>query len=593
MFTIHFPTENYRPDLAITIRNNVDGWTEDLPGEYVNDEWRFELDEDNYPAGFIFKFMLEHTYWMIGPNLFLQPVGGGNYQFTEDMVRFPPITEVLVENGYVQTLFFKPNLDENHLYDVIVIGSGIGGGVLADQLSDLGVDVLVLEAGSYLFPSHVANLPRRHQVGKFDKHIWALFDEFKVLNYVNSPDSQYYGGQAFNLGGRSVFWGGLIPRMASYELDIWPHQPIRWYLEDAGYQRAEDLLNRSPLPPSSYHQRIKQALRTNLPDFNHFDAPVAVQYSNDSLATIPTGMFSTADLLMESRLTAGPQGNQSLTINLNHAVTRLLTEGDRVTGIVAYDLIANRERTYHARVIVLSAGTIESAKIALLSGLHDPNGKIGVGITDHPIFFTHFAIPAGSPFYETLANSKVLSQHRLAAIDAHPYNMVLELGADFNQGRYVDDDILARHQREKGNTMLCEIVFLFNSPLLDENRLQQFGPSFAKPTVTMHPSAAADAFWNEVNDLKNQVIGLLGGIPLAGEDLSLKRAGMGGVAHEVGSLRLSEGGDGVVDTDLKFLSYANLYACDLSVFPSSPAANPTLTLSALAIRLADHLKAQL
>jgi choline dehydrogenase-like flavoprotein len=74
-------------------------------------------------------------------------------------------------------------------------------------------------------------------------------------------------------------------------------------------------------------------------------------------------------------------------------------------------------------------------------------------------------------------------------------------------------------------------------------------------------------------------------------DLSLKEAGLGGVAHEVGTLRLSANGDGVVDADLKFLSYDNLYACDLSVFPSSPAANPTLTLAALAIRLADHLKA--
>jgi choline dehydrogenase-like flavoprotein len=48
--------------------------------------------------------------------------------------------------------------------------------------------------------------------------------------------------------------------------------------------------------------------------------------------------------------------------------------------------------------------------------------------------------------------------------------------------------------------------------------------------------------------------------------------------------------DGVVDTDLKFLAYDNLYACDLSVFPTSPAANPTLALAALALRLADHLR---
>jgi choline dehydrogenase-like flavoprotein len=45
-----------------------------------------------------------------------------------------------------------------------------------------------------------------------------------------------------------------------------------------------------------------------------------------------------------------------------------------------------------------------------------------------------------------------------------------------------------------------------------------------------------------------------------------------------------------VNTNLKFHAYNNLYACDLSVFPTSPATNPTLTLAALAVRLADHLK---
>ncbi len=593
MFTIRLAAPIYRPDMTVTLRNNVDGWDKDIPGIFEDDQWHFELAETRYPAGMVFKFVLERTYWQLGPDLFVQPVAGGDYAFDATVVSFPPISELVVENGYVQSLFFQPTFNESRLFDVIVVGSGIGGGILADQLSDMGLEVLLLEAGSLLFPSHVANLPRQHQVGRFDKHIWGLFDEFSIQNYENEPGSQYAGAQSFNLGGRSLFWGGLIPRMSFWELDAWPRESIRWYLEDSGYQRAEDLMNRSPLPPSSYHRRIKQLLRNRFPDFNPFDAPLAVQYSNSGLATIPTGMFSTADLLMESRLTEGPQGRQHLQVNLNHAVTRLETAGDRVSSVIAYDLVARRERHFQGRMVVLAAGTVESAKIALLSGLNDPSGKMGVGITDHPIFFTHFAIPASSPFFETRANSKVLLQHRQAGPAAHPYNVVLELGADFNQGRYVDDDILARHQAERGNTMLCEIVFLFDAPLMEQNQIHQAGPSYARPLVTMAASPAAEPYFAEINGLKDAIIAELGGTALAGDDLSLKFAAPGGVAHEVGTLRLGENGSGVVDTNLKFLAYNNLYACDLSVFPTSPAANPTLTLAALAIRLAEHLRARI
>jgi hypothetical protein len=592
MFTIRFKSLNYRPDLQVTLRNNVDGWNLDIPGIYDSDEWRFELPEVKYQQGFNFKFVLERTYWMEGQDFYLQPFNGGNYVYDEGLVRFPPITEMVVENNYVQNLFFKPNLDENHLFDVIVIGSGIGGGILADQLSDLGVDVLVLEAGSYVFPTHVANLPRQHQVGKFEKHIWGLFDEFKVQNYANTFGSQYAGGQSFNLGGRSVFWGGLIPRMTSWEMELWPTD-IKWYLEDGGYQRAEDVMNRIPLQPTPYHRNVKTFLRNLLPEFNPFDAPMAVQYSNNNLGTIPAGMFSTADLLMESRLTDGPTGNQNLSINLNHPVVQLKTSGTSVTEVVAYDLIARKYRSYKAKRVVLSAGTVESAKLARLSQLLDPNGKIGIGITDHPIFFTHFSIPANSPFYSATDSSKILLQHKQASANAHPYNIVLELGADFNQGRYIDTDILKRHNEQKGNNMLCELVFLFNAPLIDNNRVDQIGPSFAKPLVQMQPSPVANGFYAEINGIKDQIIQQLGGEVIQGDNLLLNQAGLGGVAHEVGTLRMGAKGDGVVDANLKFLSYDNLYACDLSVFPSSPAANPTLTLAALAVRLAEHLKAQL
>jgi hypothetical protein len=84
--------------------------------------------------------------------------------------------------------------------------------------------------------------------------------------------------------------------------------------------------------------------------------------------------------------------NAPYEVSVSNPVSRVETQGNRV---VAYDLIAQQERSYQAKAVVLAAGTVESAKIAQLSGLADPTNKIGVGITDHPIYFTHFALLGG------------------------------------------------------------------------------------------------------------------------------------------------------------------------------------------------------
>jgi choline dehydrogenase-like flavoprotein len=107
----------------------------------------------------------------------------------------------------------------------------------------------------------------------------------------------------------------------------------------------------------------------------------------------------------------------------------------------------------------------------------------------------------------------------------------------------------------------------------------------------MNPVAPSPHDVAEADRIAADLFAALGAQPVLGEDgLGLQTAALGGMAHEVGTLRMAGDGTGVVDQDLKFLAYENLYACDNSVFPTSPAANPSLTLAALALRLARTIR---
>ncbi|MDQ4125001.1 MAG: GMC oxidoreductase [Actinomycetota bacterium] len=585
-FRVRFRTRSIRPDSEITLRSAAQGWDHDVAALYEGDDWIVELDEASHRDGLEFKFVLDRRDWMLGPNLRVEPVADADYVFDEAAVQFGGLRaglDIVVENGTVAQRFFTPALADE-LFDVVVVGSGAGGGVLADQVSDLGLRVLVLEAGSYLFPTHVGNLPRQQAIGIFDKHVWRLWGQFAVSNYANEPGSSFAGGQGFNLGGRSIYWGGLTPRMAEWELDAWPPE-IKSYLLSGGYARAEAIIGAGPVPASPYQEQTKTLLRNVLPEFTHADASMAVRYQGVTATSLAAGLFSTADLLMESRLTSGPVGGERLFVNLNHFAVRVETDGAEAR-VVARDLIADAERTFRGRAVVLSGGTIETARLALASGLDRLAGSaVGQGLTDHPIYYTHFGIPASSPQARDAASSKTISV-RAPATAEHPYIMVLELGADFNQGRYVDEEILAAHRATKGKFTLCEIVFLFHAPLMDGNGVRAGGSPFEKVNVRVSHSDAATPHLDEVRDTSRKVIDALGGEPLVGDTTELKLAALGGVAHEVGTMRIGA----VVDADLKVNGSDNLYVCDNSVFPVSPAANPTLTLVALADRLAGHLK---
>jgi hypothetical protein len=101
-------------------------------------------------------------------------------------------------------------------FDIIIIGSGIGGGVLADDLADrLGKQkrIWCWRPAPTCFPSHVYNFSRFPNAEVADKF------ECKTFNQNSNEGEEYYIHERpqLNLGGRSIFWSGLIPTVQDWE----------------------------------------------------------------------------------------------------------------------------------------------------------------------------------------------------------------------------------------------------------------------------------------------------------------------------------------------------------------------------------------
>ena len=132
------------------------------------------------------------------------------------------------QNNYVNLVAEKPQAHTrlirdydgtNRDFDFIIVGSGMAGGILADDLADrLGQNhrILVLDAGSFIYPTHVYNVSRVP-----NSSIAAHFD---VDNFTQNPTGNHFigGKPQLAFGGRSIFWSGLIPQAQDWELNFFP-----------------------------------------------------------------------------------------------------------------------------------------------------------------------------------------------------------------------------------------------------------------------------------------------------------------------------------------------------------------------------------
>jgi choline dehydrogenase-like flavoprotein len=284
----------------------------------------------------------------------------------------------------------------------------------------------------------------------------------------------------------------------------------------------------------------------------------------------------------------------------------------------------NQLRTEGAKVI-LSAGSIGTASIALTSGLQLHNPLVGKGLMDHDIYYVRIAVERdeSSPTDPLNLQCVVKIGDELALLTVTiNANFFLAGSTTLQTGQYWSKDghILDPHDNDvlagKYFDTMC-ILLQFGAELDDRNEVLNLptpDPVIRVRRPISHNGPLQEKMRGLATNVRDAVLKSArpdftfapdsknSQSPTGGENdvdaavyenvPALTLLGFGVFSHEVGTMRMKGPGDkpGVVDTNLKVDGFENLYVCDLSVFPYSPPANPSLTLAALSLRLSDHLE---
>jgi hypothetical protein len=525
-------------------------------------------------------------------------------------------------------------------FDIVIIGSGIGGGVLADDLADrLGSQkrILVLEAGSFIYPTHVYNICRFPN-SSLAKHFGC--DTFWQTG--NSGTQNYIGEKPqLNFGGRSIFWSGLIPTVQGWELDYFPPR-VRQDLAGGLLNRAGETMNESRSMGATAQAIVARLRQSSLAaDFSIQETPRALHQPyleadgtpKDQFFTEPTGVFNTAELLVNQLgLTPGVSHGDGpgLQLLMNHFVEDVQNHGDH------FELVARNTRTGQARIfkagtVVLAAGSIESPKLLCRSSMYPwlpqaVKDLMGRGLTDHPTTneITTFVTSIGNVPLGAGDHAKIIFYSR-GLRDAnneirYPFNVEMNLNHEYWHLRENDPGVAG--PPSPGEAARLDIKFSFGN-CLDENNEVKPAPSFGYvPEIVFRNQSWADYLaasrfpalagwhkntgdiWAVLNHVTHQIFSQfqINAQPSrpTGEvwyGQGGKGFGWGTVHHAAGSLRMPYRSqldapfepNSVVDEDLSIVGAEGLYVCDMSVMPLSSAANPVRTLVALALRLSQHL----
>jgi choline dehydrogenase-like flavoprotein len=498
-------------------------------------------------------------------------------------------------------------------YDVIIIGTGAGGGTLAHRLAPSGKKILLLERGGYL--------PR-------EPENWDSEEIFRRERYVTTerwydkhgvefrPHAQYYVGGNTKVYGAILFrlrerdfgevrhYGGVSPAWPLSYNDLEPYytEAERLYLVhgQAGEDPTEPWRSGEfPYPAVSHEPRIQQ-LHDDLVNAGHrpFHLPVGVDLNEsdpEAGRCVRCDRFDGFPCLADGKADA-----HVLCVRpaLKHPNVRLLTHA-KVERIDAdrrsVTRVVTEKGEFSADIVVVSCGAANSAAL-LLRSANDA----------HPNGLANSSDVVGRHYMAHL-NSGVIALSQ----EPNPTKFQKTLGLNDFYWNAPDSELPLGHIQMLGKS--------------DRNILRAGAPWFAPGVALDYMARHAIDFWLTTEDLprpENRVTvdrqgrihlsktyvntephkRLLGKLkdllgPLGCHSSVIPRWSVlnqqipiAGIAHNCGTVRFgTDAATSALDVNCKAHDLDNLYVVDTSFFPSSSAVNPALTAMANALRVGDHL----
>jgi choline dehydrogenase-like flavoprotein len=502
-------------------------------------------------------------------------------------------------------------------YDVIVIGSGAGGGTLTHALAPTGARVLLLERGGWL--------PREKQ--NWDpRSIWADLRYRNAGHWVDEGSgTEFNPKQHYYVGGNTKVYGAVLFRFRERDFGeirhvdgVSPAWPIDYAAMEPWYAPAERLYHVHgqrgsdpgeppasgpyPHPPISHEPRIEQ-LMTDLSGagLSPFPLPMGILIDEERPERSPCIRCETCDgfpCLVDAKADAQvvcvepALRHPNVTLRTHARVTRLETSPDgRTVSRVVVDRQGVHEE-YSAEIVVLAAGAINSAALLLASaderhpdGLGNGSGVVGRHLMLHnnSSLIAISREPNPTRFQKTLGINDYYFgdgewEYPLGAMQMLGRSDAVTIGFDAPEAE--DPEELARHSLD---------FWLTTEDLpLPDNRVRVGRDGRPRLTYTPTNLEAHRRLIARFRDLldtmgcRRQVHerpSYLGG-----------RLGISGVAHQNGTIRFGEDpATSALDLDCRMHEVGNLYVADASFFVSSTAVNPTLTIIANALRVADRI----